>query len=210
MTHYQPGTAVTFADLEMDDGEEGDFDWMATLAAAGVASTERDLSHMDTADMIALLVAEESAATDLARSVGLSEDQDTPDRAPAGLSAQEQAELLQTVNAILLSKDHVAAQMQIVDLIPASMNTNGLLLARSSIERAHVLGLSDPGAPRALLARTVAFLHWRASHDPQRQVDDGLAIEAAASAPVILVNGQPAFDDEAFRDLIAFLGDLPW
>lgn len=44
-----------------DDHTDG-FDWMATLAAAGIPSRERDLTDMEADDIIALLVGEETAA----------------------------------------------------------------------------------------------------------------------------------------------------
>ena len=188
-----------------------DFDWIATLAAAGIPSTMRDLSQMDRADMIALIAAEEKAGVDLARSVGIPQEWDAFDRPiPVELSDDEQAQLIETVNRVAIAKEHMAAQMRIVDLVPEAMLVGGKVLARSSIERAEQLGLSDPAAPLALLARTIALRRWRAERDPDAGLDKDLVIETAASAPVIMTGGMPAFDGPAFQKLIAFIAALPW
>jgi hypothetical protein len=193
------------------DDDLDEFDWLATLAAAGVPSTVRDLSQMETADMIALLVAEEKAGIDLARSVGLPGEWDALDRPIlVDLSDQDQANLIETVNRVVLTKDQMAAQMQIVDLVPEAMKVGGQILARSSLERAEQLGLSDPDAPLALLARTVALQRWREEHDPHAKLDNALVIEAAARARVIMSGGMPAFDGAALLELIDFIAALPW
>ena len=200
------------AGLEPDAYDELEaFDWMATLAAAGIPSTMRDLSQMDRADMIALTAAEEKAGVDLARSVGIPQEWDAFDRPiPVDLSDDAQASLIETVNRLAITKDQLGAQMQIIDLVPEAMKVGGQVLARSSIERAEQLGLSDPGAPLALLARTVALRSWREEHDPHARLDNLLVIEAAASAPVIMRNGMPAFDGATVQELIAFIAALPW
>ena len=200
------------SDLAPEDYDDLEaFDWIATLAAAGIPSTMRDLSQMDRVDMIALIAAEEKAGIDLARSVGIPQEWDAFDRPiPVDLSDDAQASLIETVNCLAITKDQLAAQMQIIDLVPEAMKVGGQVLARSSIERAEQLGLSDPRAPLALLARTVALRRWREEHDPHARLDNLLVIEAAAIAPVILSGGMPAFEGAALQELIDFINALPW
>lgn len=197
-------------DLDHIDGDES-FDWMATLAAAGVHSPERDLSHMASADIGALLAAEEKAAIDLARAAGLPQEHDLFSHGqPSGLSDEMQRRLLETVNGLAVPKDAFARVMLIVDLVPEELKVEGPTCAYTAIETAQVHGLTDPGAPLTLLARSIALRRWRAEHDPQGETDQQAQIEAAVTAPVIIVGGMPAFDGPAFNDLLDFVTDLPF
>lgn len=191
--------------------DEDDFDWMATLAAAGIESRERDLSHMAPADISALLAAEQEAAIDLARAAGLPQEHDLFSHGqPRGLSDEMQRRLLETVNGLVLPKDAFARVMLIVDLVPEELKVEGPTCAYTAIEAAQVHGLTDPGAPLTLLACSIALRRWRAEHDPQGETDQQAQIEAAATAPVIVVDGMPAFDGPAFNDLLDFITDLPF
>lgn len=190
---------------------EDDFDWMATLAAAGIHSEERDLSHLAPADICALLEAEQEAAIALARAAGLPQEHDLFNCGqPGGLSDEMQRRLLETVNGLAVPKDAFTRVMLIVDLVPEELKVGGPTCAYTVIEAAEVHGLTDPGAPLALLARSIALRRWRAEHDPQGKADKQTQIEAGALARVIVIDGMPAFDGPAFNQLLDFITDLPF
>ena len=188
-----------------------DFDWMETLASAGVSRPMRDLSHMASEDVVALIMAEQEAAIALARSIGLPQEADIFGRPIAvDWSAEDQADMLASVNAVTVAAADLAQIMEIVDVIPAPMKVAGRAPANTVLEHARDHDVDDPAARRALLARAVALSRWQLGAAAADAPGSKVVIDAAARAPVVLVDGLPAFDRPAFDDLVAFIADLPF
>lgn len=191
--------------------DRDEFDWMETLAEAGIPSKCRDLSHLPTAEIVALLAAEQQAATDLALSVGLPQEADAVGQPiPVTMTDVARTDLLAAINAVPVTKDHLAAVMRIIDLIPLPMKLAGSAPANTVLEYVGDQNIAGPELPRALLARAIALTRWRAGHGQQSGADDAILVEAASQAPVISTDGLPAFNVPAFTELAEFLADLPW
>ena len=191
--------------------DRDEFDWMETLTEAGIPSKCRDLSHLPTAEIVALLAAEQQAATDLAQSVGLPQEADALGQPiPVAMTDEARGNLLAAINAVPVAKDHLAAVMRIIDLIPLPMKLAGSAPANTVLEYVGDQNIADPDLPRPLLARAIALSRWRADHGRQAGADDAILIEAASQAPVISTDGLPAFEATAFSELAEFLADLPW
>lgn len=205
------GTDVDGFHLEpLDGAHDGDW-WTSALLGAGIEPTICDLSHLSVAEQMALLAAEQAAAIDLARAAGIQQEHDLFSHGqPRGLSPEMQRRLFETVSGVTLPREAFARMMTITDIVPDDLKDDGPTCARTAIECAEVLGLTEPGAPLALLARSIALRHWRAEHDPQGLTDKQAQVAAATRAPVIIVDAMPAFDGPAFTDLVAFVEDLPW
>jgi hypothetical protein len=204
------GEQVERYELELHDRED-DLDWTSTLLAAGIEPTFRDMSHLPISEQAALLTSEEQVASDLARAAGIPQEHDLFSHGDArGLSSEMQCRLIDTVNRLPVPGDAFARMMLITDLVPEELKVEGPTCAYTAIECAEVQGLTDRGAPLSLLARSIALRRWRADHDPDGKGDKNAQIAAAAGAPIILVDGGPAFDGSSLNDLIAFVNDLPW
>ncbi len=205
------GTNVDSFHLEPPDGaDDGDW-WTSALVGAGIEPTICDLSHLSVSEQMALLAAEQAAAVELARDAGLPQEHDLFSHGqPRGLSPEMQRRLLETVSGVTLPREAFARMITITDIVPDDLKDEGPTCALTAIECAKVLGLTDPGAPLALLARSIALRHWRAEHDPQGLTDKQAQVSAATGAPVIIVDGMAAFDGPAFTDLVTFVNDLPW
>jgi hypothetical protein len=187
-----------------------DFDWAESLAVAGIDAPLRDLSHMNSADIAALMAAEQEAAVSLARSIGLPRECDEADQPiPVEMSDETAAAMLEAVNAVTIAPEHLKRVMRIVDVIPAPLKYAGPAPAYSALECAGDLGLDEPAA-RALLARAIALSRWRSESDVREAKENPAVIEAAARAAVTMSGGLPGFEAPAFIELIAFITDLPW
>lgn len=148
-----------------DGFDRDEFDWMETLAEAGIPSKCRHLSHLPTAEIVALLAAEQQAATDLAMSVGLPQEADAVGQPiPVAMSDDARAGLLAAINAVPAAKEHLAAIMPIIDLIPMPMKLAGSAPANTVLEYVGDQDIADTDLPRALLARAIALTRWRADH----------------------------------------------
>jgi hypothetical protein len=197
----------------LGNGDDGDrFDWWErALAEAGIESTSRDLSHLPLKESFALIRVEEAAAIDLARAAGIPKERDLFNHdQPRGLSPEMQRRLLDTVGGVTVPHEAFARMMAVTDIVPEEFKKEGPTCAHTATECVEILGLTEPGMALALLARSIALRHWRAEHDPEGMADKQAQIAAGARAPVIIVDGTPAFDGPGFTDLIAFVNDLPW
>lgn len=191
-------------------GEDG-FDWMETLASAGIPAKCRDLSHLPTAEIVALLEREQQAGIALALSIGLPQEADAFNHPiPVEMSDAARADVLDGINATIVAKDQLTAVMQVIDLIPLPMKLAGPAPAFTVLEYIRNQDIADAALPGALLARAIALTRWRADHNGEGVADVTIVIEAASRVPVICSDGLPAFDTAVFTELVAFLADLPW
>ncbi|MDB5705469.1 MAG: hypothetical protein JWN66_2585 [Sphingomonas bacterium] len=187
-----------------------DFDWAESLGVAGNDAPLRSLSHMTSADIAAPMAAEQEAAVSLAYSIGLPQKGDEADQPiPVEMSDETAAAMLEAVNAVTISPEHLKRVMRIVDVIPVPLKYAGAAPAYSALECAGDLGLDEPAA-RALLARAIALSRWRSEGVVREAKENPAVIEAAARAAVTMSGGLPAFEAPAFVELIAFITDLPW
>ena len=62
----------------------------------------------------------------------------------------------------------------------------------------------------AAAVRRAALDRWQAAHDPAHLQDPARLAEAAAFAPLLDSEQEPAFDAVLFAELIEFLAEMPW
>ena len=104
-------------------------------------------------------------------------------------------------------RDAVAAIQTVLGRIEADAFRQGLALSAFVSEAC--IGPEDYAAP-ALHARVIAMDAWCNAYDPFGQNDVDAFFEAAGRQPLLQTNEGMRFDPVAFRELIAFISELPF
>lgn len=119
--------------------------------------------------------------------------------------------LLAALNAVTFTgpqmRDAVAAIQKVLGRTEADAFRQGLALSAFVSEAG--IGPEDYAVP-ALHARVIAMDAWCNACDPFGQTDVDAFFEAAGRQPLLQTNEGMRFDPVAFRELIAFISELPF
>jgi hypothetical protein len=87
---------------------------------------------------------------------------------------------------------------------------NSVPVSKAEIEAA--LGHTDASRldTSPLRVRVAALIAWRSVYDPQRAIDDGALLDAAARFPLRLEEDGFRFEPHGFQEMIEFIDEMPW